>query len=677
VRKPNGWRRRSTRRSWTLCLYVVLLSSSVSNSYDFDTRAISKLLKGHTKPVVAVSWSRSSRSLLSASLDGLIIRWDVLAGAPAAYMTVSTLAPPAADPEATSAGIRKLKSVMLHPTVRDLAILNFQDEDYPLLVQLRPVDEKQQAETDSSEDAMMIDGPAPSLPVGSIAAATAALREAVAGNVAGVPELPPRAPIFARHITAPYAVVPSPAAAATAPGPSPPAEEKENAQEGQQQQQVQQQISLDPNDPTHFYSRFQSTAAIFDRAGAFVIEANNKGSILVYELQWDETQRQAQAAAAQNTATALSVLPAYCSIRLLHIEGQSWVQRGRNDRRPIAPIHSLVHSPCRRYLLSSASSTIKLFDVAAALQDPFGNPSSRAQLDTAAELYANNAELRHAAVNGAPLPDMEERRQILAEREKRQRARQREEKRKKTMSSRKKAASSKPGADSKEANEEMETDKPSGDQPSEATSSILAPSPPVTDSALPNANDGEKNAPSSSPAGPRKRSRSRGGANNASDGEDADEMETKEEQPVSQVGQTQENPPLLRYMNTFSDQVNRMPWRKATFLGSSTARVGGGTSGGGGGGGAVSHHGFGCDFIVAGSAERGEHRIHIWSIMTGNLVKILQGLTEGLLDLAAHPRKPALLTCCTSGAIYIWNKAYAENWSAFAPDFEELDDNQE
>lgn len=52
------------------------------------------------------------------------------------------------------------------------------------------------------------------------------------------------------------------------------------------------------------------------------------------------------------------------------------------------------------------------------------------------------------------------------------------------------------------------------------------------------------------------------------------------------------------------------------------------------------------------------------------------GAKDGCLHMAWHPARSSFVTVGASGKIYVWSKIYKENWSAFAPDFEELDENQ-
>ncbi|XP_004498849.1 protein RBL-like [Cicer arietinum] len=82
------------------------------------------------------------------------------------------------------------------------------------------------------------------------------------------------------------------------------------------------------------------------------------------------------------------------------------------------------------------------------------------------------------------------------------------------------------------------------------------------------------------------------------------------------------------------------------------------------------------NIVVGGSASKGEHKIYIWD-RAGHLVKILEGPKEALIDLAWHPLRPIVVSVSLNGIVYIWAKDYTENWSAFAPDFKELEENEE
>nr|GME13904.1 protein RBL isoform X1 [Ipomoea batatas] len=107
----------------------------------------------------------------------------------------------------------------------------------------------------------------------------------------------------------------------------------------------------------------------------------------------------------------------------------------------------------------------------------------------------------------------------------------------------------------------------------------------------------------------------------------------------------------LTLFREFQDSITKVHWKAPCFSGDG-------------------------EWVVGGSASKGEHKIYIWD-MAGHLVKILEGPKEALIDLAWHPVHPIVVSVSLTGLAYIWAKDYTENWSAFAPDFKELEENEE
>lgn len=107
----------------------------------------------------------------------------------------------------------------------------------------------------------------------------------------------------------------------------------------------------------------------------------------------------------------------------------------------------------------------------------------------------------------------------------------------------------------------------------------------------------------------------------------------------------------LSLFREFQDSVTRIHWKAPCFSGDG-------------------------EWVIGGSASKGEHKIYIWD-RGGHLVKILEGPKEALIDLAWHPVRPIVVSVSLTGLVYIWAKDYTENWSAFAPDFKELEENEE
>lgn len=83
------------------------------------------------------------------------------------------------------------------------------------------------------------------------------------------------------------------------------------------------------------------------------------------------------------------------------------------------------------------------------------------------------------------------------------------------------------------------------------------------------------------------------------------------------------------------------------------------------------------DFVLGGMVGT-DHHIRIWRTGDGQLEKTLEGPKEGIGEILCHPQRPVIASLGGSyGGIYVWAKNFTENWSAFAPDFVELEANEE
>ena len=82
---------------------------------------------------------------------------------------------------------------------------------------------------------------------------------------------------------------------------------------------------------------------------------------------------------------------------------------------------------------------------------------------------------------------------------------------------------------------------------------------------------------------------------------------------------------------------------------------------------------------VVGARAGGHHELHVWSRSMGVFERVLEGDKEakGITQILPHPVRPLVVAVGANGQLYVWAKSYTENWSAFAPDFHELEENEE
>ena len=109
----------------------------------------------------------------------------------------------------------------------------------------------------------------------------------------------------------------------------------------------------------------------------------------------------------------------------------------------------------------------------------------------------------------------------------------------------------------------------------------------------------------------------------------------------------------LRFLREFMSPVDRLSWRAVALS-------------------ADGEH-------VSAAAGTSDHLVHVWSLAAGELECVLEGPNDAgaASALAWHPVAPLLVSLGASGRVYVWARSATENWSAFAPDFRELEENEE
>ncbi|KAI8911452.1 hypothetical protein EDD86DRAFT_188729 [Gorgonomyces haynaldii] len=83
------------------------------------------------------------------------------------------------------------------------------------------------------------------------------------------------------------------------------------------------------------------------------------------------------------------------------------------------------------------------------------------------------------------------------------------------------------------------------------------------------------------------------------------------------------------------------------------------------------------EYVATATTEAQKHKIYMWELKQGNLVRVLEGPQEGFMDMRWHPNQPSFSSLNHFGTLFIWKINYIQNFSAFAPSFIEIDDNKE
>lgn len=83
------------------------------------------------------------------------------------------------------------------------------------------------------------------------------------------------------------------------------------------------------------------------------------------------------------------------------------------------------------------------------------------------------------------------------------------------------------------------------------------------------------------------------------------------------------------------------------------------------------------DLCLTGTTHNTTNSVYVWDRATGALSKILEGAKDPMEDCDWHPTRPVIVTVSDQGMILVWVTPATEHWAAYAPGFEELEENLE
>mmetsp|Transcript_6420 Transcript_6420/g.11106 ORF Transcript_6420/g.11106 Transcript_6420/m.11106 type:complete len:459 (+) Transcript_6420:1988-3364(+) len=81
------------------------------------------------------------------------------------------------------------------------------------------------------------------------------------------------------------------------------------------------------------------------------------------------------------------------------------------------------------------------------------------------------------------------------------------------------------------------------------------------------------------------------------------------------------------------------------------------------------------EYVIGGCAK--SHQLHVWNILGRHMCTLNAPDRDGVRDVFWHPTRPLVVSFGKDGQMNIWAAHRSQSWSAFAPNFVQLDENQE